>query len=443
MTLNWTGTASRSGLASGSKPDALEQEFREDRPLITEIDCVALDDQDPLAGEAAKYHLPEGVLYFAGNSLGALPFAAQQRVAEIIRDEWGEKLVGGWNSAGWYSSPARVGAKIAQLIGANADEVTVTDSTSVNLFKSIIAAMGLSTHRKVCLTDREIFPTDLYIMQGIEKLLRDRFTLKAVGRNSILDEIDDDMGLLVLSHVDYRSGDVFDMQSITRRVHEAGGLVLWDLCHSAGIFEIRLNEVQADFAVGCGYKFLNGGPGAPSFVYVAKRHQENITQPLTGWMGHANPFEFDESYQSATGIRRMLCGTPSVVAMGCLEAAIDELLPVSIQAIQEKSRKLTRLFIELMKQRCGNFGFTLISSENDAIRGSQISYTHEHGDALMRALIARNVIGDFRAPDCVRFGVSPLYLSYMDIWQAVEVIKMVMETEVWRDYLGLKKEPVT
>ncbi len=411
--------------------------------MITEQDCVALDVEDPLAGEAAKYYLPRGVLYFAGNSLGALPVAVHKSVISIIHDEWGKKLVGGWNSAGWYTSPSRVGAKIARLIGADADEVTVTDSTSVNLFKSIIAAMGLNTQRKVCLTDREIFPTDLYIMQGIEELLGEQFTLTAVKRDRILDEVGDDTGLVVLSHVDYRTGDVFDMRDITRRIHEAGGLVLWDLCHSAGIFDITLNEAKADFAVGCGYKFLNGGPGAPSFVYVARRHQENISQPLTGWMGHASPFAFDETYQSAAGIRKMLCGTPSIIAMGCLEAALDELLPVSMAAIRDKSTKLTRLFIELMKERCADFDFALISSENDDIRGSQISYTHEQGYVIMQALIANNVIGDFRAPDCVRFGVNPLYLSFMDIWRAVDSIKAIMETEAWREFQGQKKEAVT
>ena len=411
--------------------------------MITERDCVALDEQDPLADEAAKYYLPEGVLYFAGHSLGALPLAVQERVASIIRDEWGERLVGGWNSAGWYASPARVGAKIAQLIGAHADEVTVADSTSVNLFKSIIAAMGLNPQRKVCLTDREIFPSDFYIMQGIEELLGERFTLKAVQRNCIADEIDADTALLVLSHVDYRTGDVFDMQGITRRIHEAGGLVLWDLCHSAGVLDVSLNEAKADFAVGCGYKFLNGGPGAPSFVYVAKRHQEIIRQPLSGWMGHANPFEFDQTYTGAAGIRKMLCGTPSVIAMGCFEAALDELLPVSMVAIRDKSSKLTRLFIELMKERCADFGFTLISSENDEIRGSQISYTHEQGYAIMQALIVSNVIGDFRAPDCVRFGVGPLYLSYMDIWRAIDTLKIIMEKKAWRKFQGQSQGSVT
>lgn len=404
---------------------------------------MALDEQDPLAGEATKYYLPEGVLYFAGNSLGALPMAAQKRVASIIRDEWGEKLVGGWNSAGWYSSPSRVGAKIARLIGADADEVTVADSTSVNLFKSIIAAMGLNPQRRVCLTDREIFPTDFYIMQGIEALLGERFTLQAVQRDCILDKICEDTGLVVLSHVDYRSGDVFDMQSMTRQIHEAGGLALWDLCHSAGIYDVSLNKAKADFAVGCGYKFLNGGPGAPSYVYVARRHQENISQPLSGWMGHADPFAFDETYQSAPGIRKMLCGTPSIIAMGCFEAALDELLPVSMAAIRTKSTKLTRLFIELMKERCADYGFTLISSQNDDIRGSQISYTHEQGYAIMQALIASNVIGDFRAPDCVRFGVNPLYLSYLDIWQAIDTIKAIMDTGAWRKFQNQSKEAVT
>lgn len=411
--------------------------------MITEQDCVNQDKQDPLRDEAAKYFLPEGVLYFAGNSLGALPVAALERAASIIRDEWGERLVGAWNSAGWYSSPSRVGGKIAQLIGAYANEVIVTDSTSVNLFKSIISAMGLNTARKVCLSDKEIFPTDLYIMQGIEELLGERFILKTVQRDRIFDEIDNDTALLVLSHVDYRTGDVFDMQSITRRIHEAGGLVLWDLCHSAGILDVRLNETKADFAVGCGYKYLNGGPGAPSFVYVARRHQDNISQPLSGWMGHANPFAFDETYRSAAGIRKMLCGTPSIIAMGCLEAALEELLPVSIEAIRDKSRKLTRLFIELMKERCADFDFTLISSENDDIRGSQISYTHEEGYAIMQALIASNVIGDFRAPDCVRFGVNPLYLSYRDIWRAVDIIKIIMVAKNWQKFLGQKTEAVT
>ena len=411
--------------------------------MITEKDCKVLDSKDPLAAEAEKYYLPEDILYFAGNSLGARPIAAKKRVASIIRDEWGEELVGAWNRSGWYSSPSRVGAKIARLLGACADEVTVADSTSVNLFKTIIAAMKLNPRRKICLTDREIFPTDLYIMQGIEELLGEQFTLKTVTRDRILDEISDDTGLLVLSHVDYRTGDVSDMHGFTRRVQEAGGLVLWDLCHSAGIFDIRLNEANADFAVGCGYKFLNGGPGAPAYVYVARRHQENIRQPLTGWMGHVNPFAFDQTYASAPGIKKMLCGTPSIIAMGCFEAALDELSAVPIQAIQDKSRKLTRLFMELMKERCANFGFTLISSEDDNIRGSQISYTHKHGYAIMQALIASNVIGDFRAPDCVRFGVGPLYLSYMDIWRAVDTIKTNMETEAWRKFQSQDQEAVT
>lgn len=402
-----------------------------------------MDSSDPLAAEADKYYVPEGILYFAGNSLGALPKAAEKRVASIIRDEWGEELVGAWNRSGWYSSPSRVGAKIARLLGAHADEVTVADSTSVNLFKTIIAAMKLNPQRKVCLTDREIFPTDLYIMQGIKELLGEQFTLKSVSRDRIHGEINDETGLLVLSHVDYRTGDLSDMHSITRRVQEAGGLVLWDLCHSAGVFDISLSEANADFAVGCGYKFLNGGPGAPAYVYVARRHQENIRQPLTGWMGHANPFAFDETFASAPGIKKMLCGTPSILAMGCFEAALDELSAVPIQAIQDKSRKLTRLFMELMKERCANFGFTLISSENDDIRGSQISYTHEQGYAIMQALIASNVIGDFRAPDCVRFGVGPLYLSYMDVWRAVDIIKTTMETGIWRKFLSKGQEAVT
>jgi kynureninase len=219
--------------------------------------------------------------------------------------------------------------------------------------------------------------------------------------------------------------------------------VLWDLCHSAGILEVRLNEAKADFAVGCGYKFLNGGPGAPSYVYVARRHQENISQPLSGWMGHADPFAFDETYQSAPGIRKMLCGTPSIIAMGCFEAALDELLPVSMAAIRNKSTKLTRLFIELMKERCADFGFTLISSENDDIRGSQISYTHEQGHAIMQALIASRVIGDFRAPDCVRFGVNPLYLSYLDMWRAIDIIEAIMEKGAWQKFQKQKKEAVT
>ncbi len=397
---------------------------------LTRTDIEALDATDPLALRRERFDLPDGVIYLDGNSLGALPKATPGHLERVVRAEWGQGLIRSWNDAGWIDLPQRVGDKIGRLVGAAPGQVVVADSTSVNLFKALAAAVRMRPGRSVVLSERGNFPTDLYIVQGLGALIGG-VELRLVEREEIPAAIDAHTAVVMLTHVDYRTGAVHDMAAVTRAAQDAGALMLWDLAHSAGALPVDLDGCGADLAVGCGYKYLNGGPGAPAFLYVAARHQEAFRQPLAGWMGHAAPFAFGTAYEPAPGIRRALCGTPAVLAMAALEVGVDELLAVDMGDIRLKSLGLTRLFRTLVAQECAGFGLAPVGPEEPERCGSQVSVAHPQGYAVMQALIARGVVGDFRAPDIMRFGFAPLYLRFADVWDAVQALRDILATGAW------------
>jgi kynureninase len=405
---------------------------------MTREDALALDAADPLAPLREQFHIPEGLIYLDGNSLGVLPRATAARVQQVVQQEWGQGLIGSWNSAGWMALPQRVGDKIARLVGAGAGELVVADSTSVNLYKVLAAALSLvrqdAPERRTIVSERHNFPTDLYIA---ESLAAERgFTLVLADRPEDLPALQGEhTAVLMLTHVNYRSGRMHDMAAVTRAAQAAGARVVWDLAHSAGAVPVDLNGANADFAVGCGYKYLNGGPGAPAFVWVHPRHVERFWQPLAGWIGHAAPFEFTPGYRPAAGIARYLCGTPAVLSLAALECGVDTVLAAEavggMAALRAKSLALTRLFAERVMATCP--GLALASPEADAERGSQVCFSHPAiGYAVVQALIARGVVGDFRAPDILRFGFTPLYLRFADAWDAAEHLRQVLASEEWR-----------
>jgi kynureninase len=398
---------------------------------MTRDECRALDAGDPLAALRDQFLLPPGIIYLDGNSLGALPRATPARVAEIVAAQWGQDLIKSWNIHGWIDLPRRIGDKIAPLIGAAPGEVVVADSTSINLFKVLSAALRLNPDRRVIVTERDNFPTDLYIAQGLVKLLGEDYRLRPVAGDAILGALDEDVAIVMLTQVNYRTGAMFDMAAVTAAAHEKGALCVWDLAHSAGAVPVDLNGAQADFAVGCGYKYLNGGPGAPAFVWVATRHQECSTQPLTGWLGHAEPFAFAADYRPAAGIARFQCGTPPVLALAALEAGVDTFASVPLATLREKSIRLTEFFIAAVEGHCAGLGLTLLSPRDPARRGSQVSFSHAQGYPIMQALIDRGIIGDFRAPDILRFGFVPLYLRYVDAWDAAQALSEILSTRAW------------
>jgi kynureninase len=391
----------------------------------------ALDDADPIGFARDRFVVPDGLVYLDGNSLGAMPRAVPDVVQDVVARQWGDDLIASWNTNGWWSAPARVGRALARLVGAAEDEVLVADSTSVNLFKLMAAALRLKPERRVILSERSNFPTDLYIAEGLIELTGSRHELRLVDGAEIADAIDGDTALVSLTHVNYRTGAMHDMADVTARAHRAGALILWDLAHSAGAVPVDLNGCGADFAVGCGYKYLNGGPGAPAFLFAAHRHHAGLLPVLSGWMGHAAPFAFEPGYRPADGLERMLAGTPAVIGLTALEAGVDLMLEGDGAALRSKSLALGRLFVELMEQKCSRHGFRLASPTDESSRGSQICFAHEHGYPIMRALIARGVIGDFRAPDILRFGFAPLYVRHADIWHAVDHLSAVMDSGEW------------
>ena len=397
---------------------------------ITHADVSRLDAVDPLARYRERFLVPEGVIYLDGNSLGALPRSVPSRLAHAVEQEWGVGLIRSWNDADWYPAPQRVGARIASLIGAAADEVIVADSTSVNLFKVLVAALRMRPGRVRIVGERGNFPTDGYVAGGVAELMNAEFV--AVEPDAVLDTIDERVAVVSLTHVNYKSGRVYDMAAITRRAHACGALVVWDLCHTAGAMPCDLNGDHVDFAVGCGYKYLNGGPGAPAFVFVAKRHQDAVRQPLTGWHGHARPFAFTQDYAPAAGIDRMLVGTASQLGLIALEEALKAFDGVDLLQLRGKSERMTELFIRLVDQELAPYGFGLATPREPALRGSQVSLTHPEGYAIVQALIARGVIGDFRAPDILRFGITPLYTRYVDLWDAAEALRQVMAGGEWQ-----------
>jgi kynureninase len=414
-----------------------------DMPL-TRAECVDLDLRDPLAGHRRAFALPDGVVYLDGNSLGALPTATSARLREVVEDEWGRGLIGSWNDAGWLDAPRRVGAKIARLLGAAEDEVICADSTSVNLFKALAAALRLQQATgggDVILTERGNFPTDLYIAQAITGLLGNRYRLLTVPGEEVADHLDEATAVLLLTHVDYRSGRMHDMADLTRRAQRAGALAVWDLSHSVGAVPVDLAGARADFAVGCGYKYLNGGPGAPAFVFVARRHlqamrADRFAQPLAGWIGHRAPFDFSPEYEPAEGIDRFGSGTPSILALAALDCGVDTVLAAGVEPLRDKSLRLTQMFIDLVDRRCAGLGLRLVTPREPALRGSQVCYAHEQARAAVQALAARGVVGDHRrgdnGPGILRFGFAPLYIRYVDVWDAVEALREVLEERVRR-----------
>ncbi|HYM02677.1 MAG TPA: kynureninase [Stellaceae bacterium] len=398
---------------------------------LSRAECLTLDAKDPLAARRAEFLLPPATIYLDGNSLGALPKATPTRLNEVAVAEWGGDLIKSWNKHGWIDLPRRLGAKIARLVGAAPGEVVVTDSTSVNLFKVLTAALRLAPERRTILSQNDNFPTDLYMAQGLIDLLGAGHRLRLVESDAIADAIDGDTAVVMLTEVNYRTGALHDMATLSAAAHARGAVVLWDLAHSAGALPVDLAGVRADFAVGCGYKYMNGGPGAPAFVFVAERHQERVAQPLTGWLGHAEPFAFEPHYRPAPGIARFLCGTPSILALTALETGVDGVLAAGTAALRAKSTALTESFIRAVEQECTGLGLTLITPRDPERRGSQVSFRHRHAYAVMQALIARGVIGDFRAPDILRFGFAPLYLRFVDAWDAAAALRDVLASEAW------------
>jgi len=390
------------------------------------------DASDPLRAFRDRFDLPPNVVYLDGNSLGALPRATRQRIAHVVTAEWGAGLIRSWNECDWIHAPRRVGDKIAGLIGAEPGEVIVADSTSVNLFKLVNAALAARPGRREVLSEPGNFPTDLYVLDGALREQPQR-RLRLEPASQLIDCINDDTALVVLTQVHYKTAAMHDMRAITERAHEKGALVLWDLSHSAGALHVDLNGCNADLAVGCGYKYLNGGPGAPAFLFVARRHQASLLSPLSGWMGHARPFDFVDSYAPAPGIERFLCGTPPILGLLSLECGVDLLLEAGTAALQDKSQRLCQLFIALVQDMCDSNELSLLSSPDSRQRGSHLAYAHPNGYAVMRALIDRGVIGDFRAPDTLRFGFAPLYTRYEDVWRAVEALRDVLRTQCWSE----------
>jgi kynureninase len=422
----------------------------------TLADCQALDQQDPLRAMRNLFQLPEGVIYLDGNSLGVLPKATPSRVAQAVAQEWGTDLIKSWNTAGWFQLPLKVGNKIARLIGAQDEEVVAADSTSINLFKVLSAALSIAKadqpQKNIILSERTNFPTDLYIA---EALCKERgYQLKLVEAKELHAALQNDVAVLMLTHVNYRTGAMLNMKEITAAAHTVGALTVWDLAHSAGAVPVDLKGAQADFAVGCGYKYLNGGPGAPAFVWVNPKHTDRFWQPLTGWWGHAAPFEFTPDYKPAAGITRYQCGTQPILSLTALDTGLDVFLEAEplggMTALRQKSLAMTRLFMQLVNTQLADHGFGIATPEQDDLRGSQVSLTRSEGAyAIVQALIARGVIGDFRAgdgqqhPDILRFGLTPLYIGYADVWHAVRHLKEVMDTQEWQQARFSQKHAVT
>jgi len=396
---------------------------------LTRDDALALDLADPLAHARARFVLPEGLNYLDGNSLGALPKGVAERVAQTVTREWGEGLIRSWNAAGWYEAPGRIGAKLAPLLGAAPHQVTVTDTISVNLFKLLTAAARLRPGCKTILAERGNFPSDNHIVESVARMLG--LQARFVPAADIAAAIDADTAVVELSHVNYRTAAIQDMAAVTKAAHDKGAPIVWDLAHSTGAVELRLDADRADFAVGCGYKFLNGGPGAPAHVYVAERHLSGLDQPLTGWFAHAAPFAFADDFARADGIRAILCSTPQMLSMTAFEAALDAFDGIAMADAQAKGRALGDLMIALSDERLSSLGVGIASLRDGERRGNHVSLTHHEGYRVMQALIACGVIGDFRAPDVMRFGFGPLYVRYVDVFDAVAALEEILKTGAW------------
>lgn len=404
--------------------------------MITLKQCQAWDQADELAPLRQEFDLPEGVIYLDGNSLGALPRNAMTRAQDVIRREWGADLINSWNKAGWWELPTRLGDQLAPLVGAGAGEVVVTDTTSINLYKAVANAVRIQQRqhpaRKVILAERDAFPTDLYMIQGLIEFMGRGHVLQLVDRpEDLAAAVTEETAVVVLSHVNYRTGYLHDLLAVSRLVHDRGALVVWDLCHSIGAVPIDLKAADADFAIGCTYKYLNGGPGAPAMLWANPRHRVDFWQPLSGWWGHAKPFDMAIDYVPDRGIRSFLCGTQPIVSLALVACGVEVFLKTDMQVVRRKSLALTDLFIQLVEQECAGQGMELITPLDHESRGSHVSFRHPEGYAVVQALIARGVIGDYREPEVARFGVTPLYLRFVDIWDAVQHLKAVLDAREW------------
>ena len=394
-------------------------------------EVLELDTADPLAAARAGFELPDGVIYLDGNSLGPPPAAVARRIGDVIGGEWASDLVRSWTRHDWIDLPQRVAAAIAPLVGAAPDEVMVADSVSVNLFKLLGAALRLRKGRRVILSERENFGTDLYVAQGLADLLDNGTEVRVVGRDELEAALSDEVAVLMLTHVDFRSGEMHDMAHWTAAARAAGALVLWDLAHSAGAVPVDLGGCGADLAVGCGYKYLNGGPGAPAFAFAARCHHAGLRSPLRGWMGHAAPFDFETSYRPAGGVGQIRVGTPPILSLAALECGVASVATLGVEHLRAKSIALSEMFIALVERECAGHGLELASPREAHRRGSQVSLRHPEGYAIVQALAGAGVVGDFRAPDLLRFGFAPAYLRFVDIWDAVAGLRAIMESGSW------------
>jgi len=404
--------------------------------MTTRTHCLTLDAQDPLAPLRNQFALPAGVIYLDGNSLGARPVAALERAQAVIAEEWGNGLIRSWNSAGWADLSQRLGNRLAPLIGARDGEVVITDTTSINLFKVLSAALTVQRERapsrKVIVSEASNFPTDLYIAEGLTELLQQGYSLRLVNSPDELPQaIDQDTAVVMLTHVNYKTGYMYDMQAQTALSHECGALAIWDLAHSAGAVPIDLHQAAADYAIGCTYKYLNGGPGSQAFVWVNPALVDVVTQPLSGWFGHTRQFAMESRYAPSQGIARYLCGTQPITSLAMVECGLDIFAQTDMASLRAKSLALTDLFIERVESRCAAHDLTLITPREHARRGSHVSFEHPEGYAVIQALIARGVIGDYREPRIMRFGFTPLYTSFAEVWDAVEILGEILDQKTW------------
>ncbi|MHA4978554.1 kynureninase [Pseudomonas extremorientalis] len=404
--------------------------------MTTRSHCLALDEQDPLAPLRRQFALPEGVIYLDGNSLGARPVTALARAQAVIAEEWGNGLIRSWNSAGWADLPQRLGNRLAPLIGAGDGEVVITDTTSINLFKVLSAALTVQRqrqpHRKVIVSEASNFPTDLYIAEGLAELLQQGYALRLVNSPDELPQaIDQDVAVVMLTHVNYKTGYMYDMQALTALSHECGALSIWDLAHSAGAVPIDLHQAGADYAIGCTYKYLNGGPGSQAFVWVNPALVDVVRQPLSGWFGHTRQFAMESNYAPSAGIARYLCGTQPITSLAMVECGLEIFAQTDMASLRSKSLALTDLFITLVEARCAAHELVLITPREHARRGSHVSFEHPEGYAVIQALIARGVIGDYREPRIMRFGFTPLYTSFTEVFDAVEILGEILDNRTW------------
>lgn len=379
----------------------------------------------------SQFHLPQDIVYLDGNSLGPLPKKALERVHHTMRDEWGELLIKGWNEAGWMNKPGAVGDRLAKMLGASANSIVLGDTLSIKIYQALAAALDLAGKRKIILSDTGNFPTDLYMAQGLIRTLDEDYQLVLKDPQEIEDSLSSDIGVLMLTQVDYRTGRMHDMKALTQKAQDLGIITIWDLAHSAGAVPVDLEDANADFAAGCTYKYLNSGPGGPAFIYVAPRHQAKISPALAGWQGHDAPFAFDLDYRAGPQIERMRVGTPPILQISALEAAMDIWESVDMNDVRRKSIELCDLFIDLIEGSCPEF--ELASPREAASRGSQVSFRFAEGYALMQAIIERGVIGDYRAPDIMRFGFAPLYLDEDDVRRGARIIADVFKSGIWKE----------